>query len=168
MMTIYKLLKTSEHLFLLLIILSIGYMGYFFFNQNKMMNSLAVLPPEASIDLNNRDTMVSMTEARSYDVFTNQIDARDIFSSPKQENLAKQSNPAGQLPDNLKVVGIVFANPVQVVIEDTTNHQTFFIEQGAAPENGISIKSALKDKVILMYQGQDIEVQVKGNQINAH
>jgi type II secretory pathway component PulC len=106
-------------------------------------------------------------ESKPYDFYAKKINERDVFVKSEELKVVQQAGAADvQLPPNFKVVGIVFSNPAQVIIEDQVAHQTYFIAENA-PSNGISIKRVLSNKIILSYQNQDIEINVKGNQIDA-
>ena len=66
----------------------------------------------------------------------------------------------GQLPGNIKVVGIVRAKPSMLVIEDTAQAKTYFL-----PEDKIidayRLVSIKQGKAVLVYQGQTFEIPVK-------
>jgi hypothetical protein len=82
--------------------------------------------------------------------------ARDIFSLASEvPSTSVPNTPKGQLPDHLKVVGILISHPSQVVIEDTLSHASYFIDEGH-PQQGIKIVKVSKDQVVINYQGQDI------------
>ncbi len=70
-----------------------------------------------------------------------------------------EAAPSGQLPPNLKVTGIVIAHPSQVVIEDESSGQTYFITEEKS-ELGMRIKSVNNKNLIIDYQGQDIFVPI--------
>ena len=70
-----------------------------------------------------------------------------------------QQTPTGQLPAQFKVVGLVVADPAQVIIEDASARQTYFITQDK-PQAGISIERVEKDKIIVQYQDQSIAIPV--------
>jgi hypothetical protein len=86
---------------------------------------------------------------------------RDVFSIAPAEtgNGGLENTPAGQLPQYLKIVGIVIAHPSQIIIEDTSANKTYFIDEGSI-QDGIKIARVLKDRMIINYLGQDIPVPV--------
>jgi type II secretory pathway component PulC len=89
--------------------------------------------------------------------------ARDIFSlSTDNPSGAVENTPKGQLPDHLKIVGILIAHPSQVIIEDSLVNKTYFIDEGTL-QAGIKIVSVGKDQMIINYQGQNISVPVSKN-----
>lgn len=90
--------------------------------------------------------------------------ARDIFSMNTENSSsgAVANTPKGQLPDHLKIVGILVANTSQIIIEDTSSNQTYFIEEGHS-QAGIKIVRVGKDQMIINYQGGDISVPIKKN-----
>jgi len=163
-MNTLKLLKNLEYFFLLLTVVCVGYIGYFFLTQHKTIDVSLPLPSVKLQELDSADETTQ--ELRPYDFYAKQINGRDVFVAPKQvKTIERTGLAAGQLPVNFKVVGIVLANPAQVVIEDQTAHQTYFVSQDS-PSNGISIKYVLKDKIVLEYQNQNIDIKIKGNQID--
>lgn len=92
------------------------------------------------------------------------LQERDIFSMSTAvgPSGAVENTPAGELPAHLKIVGILVADKPQVIIEDTLNKKTYFIDKGH-PQAGIKIKAVTKDQMVINYQGQDIPVSVKKN-----
>jgi len=90
--------------------------------------------------------------------------ARDIFSMTTMGNpTGVVERPAkGQLPEHLKIVGILIGHPSQIIIEDTLAGKTYFIDE-TSPQAGIKIVRVLQDQMIINYQGQDIPVPVKKN-----
>ena len=85
---------------------------------------------------------------------------RDLFSlSTPAPAGAVENTPKGQLPDHLKITGILIGHPSQIVINDTTTNTTYFIDEGQT-QGGIKIVKAGRDQLIINYQGQDIPVPV--------
>jgi type II secretory pathway component PulC len=60
---------------------------------------------------------------------------------------------------NLKLVGISWSNDPDVMIEDTQNHRTLFLKKGRLINNEIKVEAIFKDKVVLSYQGEEIELR---------
>jgi len=89
------------------------------------------------------------------------LQARDIFSAAVATGSsgAVENTPKGQLPDHLKVEGIVIADPSQIIIEDTAVNLTYFIDKDH-PQAGIKIVRVGKGQMIINYQGQDIDVPI--------
>jgi hypothetical protein len=78
--------------------------------------------------------------------------------------VANQALSQGGLPSNFKLVGVLIDKPSQVMIEDATTHNTYFISEGQT-ENGIGVVHADRDTVELNYGGKAISIKVK--EINA-
>lgn len=89
---------------------------------------------------------------------------RDIFSSYSavETSGSGENTPKGQLPAHLKIVGVLIADISQVIIEDASAKQTYFIDEGSS-QAGIKVVQAHKDRVVINYQGQDIAVPVTKN-----
>jgi len=116
----------------------------FFSGSNSVVDKSLVLPP-LTLDL------------KPYAP----LQARDVFfpasSADNVENTLK-----GQLPANLKIVGVLIAHPSQIIIEDTLIHKTYFIDEGN-PQAGIKIVQVGHDghdRMVINYQGQDIYVPI--------
>jgi len=91
------------------------------------------------------------------------VQVRDIFSlTAPTSSGAVEKTLKGQLPDHLKIVGILIGHPSQIVIEDSGSNTTYFIDEGHS-QDGIKIVSVGKDMLTVNYQGQDIIVPVKKN-----
>jgi hypothetical protein len=89
--------------------------------------------------------------------------ARDIFSlSDVGPSGAIENTPKGQLPAHLKIVGILVADPSQIIIEDTFAKKTFFIDE-YHPQDGIKIVQVRANQMMINYQGQDINVPINKN-----
>jgi len=59
---------------------------------------------------------------------------------------------------NYKVVGIIWAETPQAIIEDVDAGQTFMVSRGSMVKVA-RVKDILKDRVILSYDGNDIELR---------
>lgn len=97
-------------------------------------------------------------DLRPYDM----NNSRDIFSLTAEVSPSGvvEKTLKGELPEHLKVVGIIVAHPPQIIIEDSFLNKTFFINQGE-PQDGINIVQVNRDQMIISYQGQDISVPIK-------
>jgi len=88
---------------------------------------------------------------------------RDIFTlSDVGPSGALENTPKGQLPAHLKIVGIVVADPSQIVIEDTFTRKTYFIDENH-PQGGIKIVQIKAGEMTINFQGQDIHVPISKN-----
>jgi hypothetical protein len=91
------------------------------------------------------------------------VQARDIFSlSDVGPSGTLENTPKGQLPAHLKIVGILVADPSQIVIEDTFAKKTYFIDENH-PQDGIKIVQVRANQMMINYQGQDINVPINKN-----
>ena len=143
----------------LLIVLTFGcgiYMVYFLFtmyrnpvfqDDSRPVKDTVMDAPALELDLKPDESWVAL------------IQTRDIFSSGTADTSVLGQTPTGQLPSHLKVVGIVIANPPQVIIEDTSSKQTYFISEGKL-QAGIRITRVDKNQIIVNYEGQNISVPI--------
>ncbi len=89
--------------------------------------------------------------------------ARDIFSlSDVGPSGAIENTPKGQLPAHLKIVGILVADPSQIIVEDTFARKTYFIDE-YHPQDGIKIVQVKLNQMTINYQGQEINVPITKN-----
>ena len=111
------------------------------------LKSTVLVSPTPVLDLKPNDGSVS-------------AQARDIFSlSDIGPSGAVENTPKGQLPAHLKIVGILVADPSQIIIEDTFAKKTFFIDE-YHPQDGIKIVQVRANQMMINYQGQDINVPI--------
>ncbi|MBF0510785.1 MAG: hypothetical protein HQL13_00480 [Candidatus Omnitrophica bacterium] len=151
--TVYLL----EGVFIVLTLCSCVYIVFFllFKNHPDILPETIVLP-KTDVALN------AMSFAPEF-ASVSGAQTRDIFSLPASTTTGNAAlPPKGQLPGNLKVVGIVIASGAQVVIEDSSKNTTYFIDE-RHPQGGIKIVNVQKDKIIINYQEQDIALPVTKN-----
>lgn len=103
----------------------------------------------------------SFLKAASY--YLEKARGRDIFSM----GLKKLPLAAGMAPServieatkHLRLVGISWSDDPDVMIEDTKNLRTLFLKRGKLIDNEIKVDAVFKDKVILSYGGEEIELR---------
>ncbi len=111
-----------------------------------------MISPETSVDF--------VKSLPGFDVYAAQLDRRDLFGCGIKTAGIPENNinlPTGQLPAHLKVVGIILGEDPEVVIEDSQVNQVFFITKGR-PQAGIEIQKVEAGKVVIVYQGQSIDL----------
>jgi len=115
----------------------------------QVQQGIGLVKPEPALDLKPYHASANLQE-------------RDIFSMATEVSSSGTvvNTPKGQLPDHLKVVGVIIANPSQIIIEDTSSKNTYFIDEGH-PQAGIKIVRVGKGQMIINYQGGDIPVPIK-------
>lgn len=60
---------------------------------------------------------------------------------------------------NYRLVGISWSENPDVMIEDTKTQRTFFLKRGQVIENDIMLKDVFKDRVILGFAGEEVELR---------
>ena len=97
---------------------------------------------------------------KAFDYYAAFLKKRNIFDYGSADTSAgtTPAAPAGQLPEHLKVVGIILADKPEVVIEDTQSKQTYFVQEGQKTGD-LEIERIKGNSVVLLYQGQTIEVE---------
>lgn len=109
------------------------------------------------------EEMTIIKKAVSY--YLEKIGQRDIFKmgvkkvtvSTKKE-VKTPSSAIMEATQNLKLVGISWSNDPDAMIEDTKLMRTYFIKRGGSIGD-IKIQAMFKDKVILSYGGEEIELR---------
>ena len=109
-------------------------------------------------------SLLPVFDLKPFETSTTTQQVRDIFSltPPAASSGSAENTPKGQLPDHLKVVGVLIGHPSQIIIEDSSSNNTYFIDEGQA-QDGIKIVKALRNQITINYQGQDISVPVTKN-----
>lgn len=105
---------------------------------------------------------VPEAEVRPFLHYLEMVQRRDIFSPVM---LKIKENPEVQtkkildtLIENLKLVGISWGREPQAMIEDKKAKKTYFLKTGDTITN-LKIEAVLKDKVILNYKGEKVELR---------
>jgi len=68
------------------------------------------------------------------------------------------SSKAIEATQNLKLVGISWSGDPDAMIEDTKGLRTFFVKRGQMVGE-VKVEAILKDKVILSYKGEEVELR---------
>lgn len=92
--------------------------------------------------------------------YLDEIKRRDIFVSIEKEFPTYEEGEEitlASLAESLVLVGILWSDVPQVMIEDTILNKTYILNEGDSINN-ILIKDILKDRVILSYQGEEMEM----------
>lgn len=96
-------------------------------------------------------------------IYLQEITQRNIFAllTPARQDVLQ--NPVsdliiGDLKENLRVVGIIWSDAPQVMIEDVKDARTYLLNRGGKIKEA-RVKEILKDRVILSYDNQEIELK---------
>ena len=94
--------------------------------------------------------------------------SRDIFKMGRkiEQSEVKEITPAdvpsppkiNEATQYLRLVGISWSNDPDAIIEDTKAYRTFFVKRGQMID-GVRVQAILKDRVVLSYEGEEIELQ---------
>lgn len=151
---VFTYLRPVSVLFIILTVCSVLYLGFVLVTAYQGLDSLGSGQVQATpevpplFDLNAQPDETALEAIRS----------RDLFSAAPAQ-APDQQVPTEQLPANLKVVAIVIAGTPQIVVEDTTAQQTYFVSEGK-PAGGIALRHADRHTIIIDYQGQNIALPV--------
>lgn len=98
-------------------------------------------------------------------VYLQEITPRNIFSlpvpaaqTPSAQTSAQLEARAASLTADLKLVGIIWSEAPQAMIEDSKDGRTYLLNRGAKIKSG-RVKDILKDRVILSYDDQEVELR---------
>jgi hypothetical protein len=99
----------------------------------------------------------------SVSVYLEKIRQRDIFSLGERTAsfVAESRGPSSRIisaTENLKLVGISWSNDPDAMIEDKKALRTFFVKRGQMI-GYVKVQAIFKDKVILSYGGEEIELK---------
>ncbi|MEI6631782.1 MAG: hypothetical protein WCL25_04110 [bacterium] len=100
----------------------------------------------------------SFLKAASY--YLEKARERDIFRMGMKKT-PEAKGPSQKILDvtqGLRLVGISWSEDPDVMIEDTKVNRTYFLKKGQTVEN-IKLEAVFKDKVILSYAGEEIELK---------
>lgn len=104
---------------------------------------------------------------RALAYYLDKIRARDIFimgEKPQQdtgrENLKPSPSRVAEVTQSLRLVGISWSNDPDVMLEDIKAQKTFFLKKGQILDsNNVKVEAIFKDKVILSFEGAEIELK---------
>jgi hypothetical protein len=105
--------------------------------------------------------MSSLLKSLSY--YLEKARERDIFKI----GIKKSAPEAGKGPSqriievtqDLRLVGISWSDDPDVMIEDTKTKRTLFLKKGQMINNEIKLQAVFRDKVILSYSGEEIDLR---------
>lgn len=132
------------------------------------MRNMAATPEIFNVDAAVKDAgaaeMQANLQPNSY--YLEKTSVRDIFSpyaekvkeAPKKQEEKQAVPQAPGLTENLRIVGIAWADEPEVIIEDSRILRTFFLKEGDAIRGG-TVKKILQNKIILEYKGQEAELK---------
>jgi hypothetical protein len=93
--------------------------------------------------------------------------AKPIFATaaaePQAQSASSTASPSAQvnaLAARLSLVGIVDGDPPQAIIEDSQTKKTFFVTKGQGVIEGAVLQDVQDTRVILLYQGEPIELSL--------
>jgi type II secretory pathway component PulC len=100
---------------------------------------------------------------KSLDYYLNKVKKRDIFNIIRKEVVKvkkekKAIEEAVERTKHLKLVGIAWSQDPDAMIEDTRVKKTLFVKEGDRI-NEIIVEEIQKDKVILNYKGERVELK---------
>ena len=104
----------------------------------------------------------SILKEASY--YLDKVKKRNIFAMVVEKPKVKEKEEKKLIKEveektkDLKLVGIAWSDNPDAMIEDTKVKKTYFVKQGDII-NGVRIERIFRDKVVLTYKGEKIELK---------
>jgi len=133
----------------------------FLFSQVFMPSGARINKISKSVESEEKQkkTKIQISEPKDYEYYSKQFAKRDIFDAPVIEKQPTASGDVTQAISNFKLVGIVLDDQPQAIIEDSATKETHFLNKGDKLDR-IQIKEILESKVIVIYSGEEIELEL--------
>jgi hypothetical protein len=137
---------------------------YFIFIIPFSFMNLKKMPHLLELNSNNAAQIAKTEEAlglkRAVSYYLEKAMKRDLFRMGKNADLSVRgpSDKAIEATKHLKLVGISWSDNPDAMIEDSKALRTFFVKRGQMIGD-VKIEAIFKDKVILNYSGEDIELK---------
>lgn len=121
-------------------------------------------PGEAPLISTNVNAVASLLQSESY--YINKVKSRNLFgfADEPEEKAAFKEKPKEEptkletMVKDFKLVGISWSNDPDAIIEDEKAKKTYFVKTGHKI-NDISVQAIYRDKVILHYLSQEVELR---------
>lgn len=117
-------------------------------------------------DLSGKTFAPLVSSLKDENYYLEQAKKRDIFAlgthTQSAENVTVTRGPSAMIVEATKdfhLVGISWSDDPDAMIEDVKNQATFFLKKGQMVDNNVVVKDIQKDKVILSFKGEDVEIQ---------
>lgn len=134
----------------------------------KGLNAIPDLSRE--ITRKSSDPQAISDKAQKIDPYLEKVRTRNIFRfggiavplvQEKDEPAPEVLPPseADELAKSLRLVGIGWSNDPDVMIENTATKKVYFLKRGDVIDDRIKINAIFQDRVILFYEGREIELR---------
>lgn len=135
---------------------------YFVNNIFRSFKKINKLEFRVSNDLRQAQGGKQISRLKDISFYLEKIENRDIFKMGPKTSTADIneviSSKAAEATQNLKLVGIAWADDPDAIIEDTKQMRTFFVKKGQMIGD-IKVESIFRDKVVLRYGEELIELR---------
>ncbi|MBI4845186.1 MAG: hypothetical protein HY810_01710 [Candidatus Omnitrophica bacterium] len=166
-------LETVNILLQLLIITAVISLGISIKIESEALGkgkNLVVTAAQTEVEANAVADIASLLKSKDY--YINKVAERNLFSIKEEEKEAEavdfkkeekeQENAAlvklKEITKDLKLVGISWSEDPDAIIEDLFLKKTYFVKKGFKIE-GIIVRDIQRDKVILRYEGEEVELR---------
>lgn len=156
----FGLSQIKAGLFLMITILLVAYMITFMTGMSKMRSlPRFVIPPTKA-------TAKGITlPLKDYSYYLDKLLGRNIFNpyTPKKVVEVGLAPKINDLAKDIRLTGISWSDKAIecfAIIEDTQAKITYFLKEGEmVSKSSLAVKKIYKDKVILSYQGEELELR---------
>jgi hypothetical protein len=123
---------------------------------------------DLKIDLENakaEETAPAVSLLKTLTYYLEKARERDLFNMGVNLPLEVTTAARGPSPriieatKDFRLVGISWSDDPDVMIEDTANQRTLFLKKGQTFGNDVRLKGVFKDRVILGFAGEEIELR---------
>lgn len=136
---------------------------YLISNIFSALNNLKKIPAfsPSSIQINKVvDFIQESILKKSSSYYLEKVSQRDIFNMEEKKTSAPTtlSEAAQEAVKNLRLVGVSWSENPDAMIEDTRAMRTFFVKTGQVLGD-FKVKAIFKDRVILLYNNEEVELK---------
>ncbi|MCX5716132.1 MAG: hypothetical protein NTV07_04630 [Candidatus Omnitrophica bacterium] len=124
----------------------------------ELEKKVAIAPPAAAV----KEKEGSSRPPFSY--FSEGAASKNIFqpivkeeTAPQASAEAEQAKKTEEIKSQLSLLGVVWGEKPQAIIEDKKAQKTYFLSKGETFDS-IEVKDILENKVVLFYNGQQFEL----------
>lgn len=153
-------IKKINGLFIIVIVLLIF---YFTWEQILFKQKLKVLPTGETQKVQKITNHPQIyTTLPDFSHYSEVIGKRDLFTASGRKMQLIQEDTTKKMQEmvkNLSLIGIVWEHPPQAIIEDKGANKTYFLYKGDRLGD-FQIKEIFENKVLLIYEGQEIELAI--------
>ena len=160
--------KTINNILFLFIVILVSYFIFSFsvsmIDMKKSWDSRFKIADSGSQSGGSVEKVSFLKKAESF--YLEKVRQRDIFKIGAKNIIGNAevvmkdtSSKAIEATKHLRLVGISWSSDPDAMVEDTIALRTFFVKRGQTLGTDIRVEAILKDKIILSYKGEEVELR---------